>query len=171
MLPGFNDVEVERVVRRVATDSAGLPLLAVELLRAVALGLDLRRTPGAWPEPLKTLDQTLPGDLPETVVAAIRIGFRRLTPSAQRVLSAAAVLGERVPGELLARVTGLAAAELAPVLDELEWHRWLAFEARGYSFLARVTRQVIARDMLTPGQRQRVIEAAGSTTSEAILPH
>ena len=162
MLPGFNDVEIERVVRRVATDSAGLPLLAVELLRAVALGLDLRRTPGAWPEPLKTLDQTLPGDLPETVVAAIRIGFRRLTPSAQRVLSTAAVLGERVPAELLERVTGLPAAELAAALDELEWHRWLAFEARGYSFPARVTRQVVARDMLTPGQRQRVVEAAGS---------
>jgi len=172
MLPGFNDVEVERVVRRVATDSAGLPLLAVELFRAVALGLDLRGTPGAWPEPLKTLDQTLPGDLPETVVAAIRIGFRRLTPAAQRVLSTAAVLGERVPIQLLARVTGLPAAELAAALDELEWHRWLVFEPRGYSFLARVTQQVIARDMLTPGQRQRVVEAAGSTTSaEAILPH
>jgi DNA-binding SARP family transcriptional activator len=162
MLPGFNDVEVERVVRRVATDSAGLPLLAVELLRAVALGLDLRGTPGAWPEPLKTLDQTLPGDLPDTVVAAIRIGFRRLTPAAQRALSTAAVLGERVPIQLLGRVTGLPAAELAAALDELEWHRWLVFEPRGYSFLARVTQQVIARDMLTPGQRQRVMEAAGS---------
>ena len=172
MLPGFNDVEVERVVRRVATDSAGLPLLAVELLRAVALGLDLRGTQAAWPEPLKTLDQTLPGALPETVVAAIRIGFRRLTPAAQRVLSTAAVLGERVPVQLLARVTGLTAPGLAGALDELEWHRWLVFEPRGYSFLARITRQVIARDMLTPGQRQRVVEAAGSTSSaESILRH
>src|SRR3954470_13641769 len=50
MLPQFTEVEIERVVRRVATDSAGLPLLAVELLRAVALGLDLQGTPGAWPE-------------------------------------------------------------------------------------------------------------------------
>ena len=84
MLPGFSDVEIERVVRRVATDSAGLPLLAVELLRAVALGLDLRGTAGAWPEPYKTLDQTMPGDLPDTVLAAIRVGFRRLSPGAQR---------------------------------------------------------------------------------------
>ena len=81
MLPGFSDVEIERVVRRVATDSAGLPLLAVELLRAVALGLDLRGTAGAWPEPYKTLDQTMPGDLPDTVLAAIRVGFRRLSPA------------------------------------------------------------------------------------------
>jgi DNA-binding SARP family transcriptional activator len=160
MLPGFNEVEIERVVRRVAVDSAGLPLLAVELLRAVALGLDLKGTPGAWPEPLKTLDQTLPGDLPETVVAAIRVGFRRLSQPAQRAAAAAAVLGERVPLALLARVLGMPTVELAPALDELEWHRWLVCETRGYSFVARVVRQVVARDMLTPGQRQRVLEAA-----------
>jgi DNA-binding SARP family transcriptional activator len=162
MLPTFNDVEIERVVRRVAIDSAGLPLLAVELFRAVALGLDLRGTPGAWPEPFKTLDQTLPGDLPETVVAAIRIGFRRLTPVAQRVLSHAAVIGDRVPRDLLGRVAGVPEAELLPALDELEWHRWLVCESRGYSFVARVVRQVIGRDMLTPGQRQRALEAAGT---------
>jgi hypothetical protein len=78
----------------VATDSAGLPLLAVELLRAVALGLDLGTIAGAWPEPLRTLDQSLPGDLPDAVVAAIRVAFRRLSPEAQRVLVSAAVLGD-----------------------------------------------------------------------------
>lgn len=161
MLPGFSDVEIERVVRRVATDSAGLPLLAVELLRAVALGLDLRGTAGAWPEPYKTLDQTMPGDLPDTVVAAIRVGFRRLSPESQRALAAASVLGDRITLQLLAQVLGLPAPQVARSLDELEWHRWLAYDPRGYTFVARVVRQVIARDMLTPGQRQRVIEAAG----------
>jgi hypothetical protein len=162
MLPGFSDVEIERVVRRVATDSAGLPLLAVELLRAVALGLDLRGTAGAWPEPYKTLDQTLPGDLPDTVVAAIRVGFRRLSPGAQRALSAASVLGDRVPLELLARALGVPHAEIAAALDELEWHRWLVYDRRGYTFAARVVQKVVARDMLTPGQRQRVLEAAAA---------
>lgn len=161
MLPGFSDVEIERVVRRVATDSAGLPLLAVELLRAVALGLDLRGTAGAWPEPYKTLDQTLPGDLPDTVVAAIRVGFRRLSGAAQRTLSAASVLGDRVPLDLLARALGLPKGEIATALDELEWHRWLVYDRRGYTFVARVVQKVVARDMLTPGQRQRVLEAAG----------
>jgi DNA-binding SARP family transcriptional activator len=161
MLPGFSDVEIERVVRRVATDSAGLPLLAVELLRAVALGLDLRGTAGAWPEPYKTLDQTLPGDLPDTVVAAIRVGFRRLSPAAQRALSAASVLGDRLPLDLLARALGLSRGEVANAMDELEWHRWLVYDRRGYTFVARVVQKVVARDMLTPGQRQRVLEAAG----------
>jgi predicted ATPase len=160
ILPSFDSVEIERVVRRVVIDSAGLPLLAVELFQAVANGLDLQGMPGAWPEPLKTLDQTLPGDLPDTVVAAIRIGFRRLTPAARQVLSQAAVLGDRISPELLSRVVGLSLEELAPALDELEWHRWLLSDPRGYSFPARVVREIIARDMLTPGQRRRVIEAA-----------
>ncbi|HEX6433021.1 MAG TPA: AAA family ATPase, partial [Gemmatimonadales bacterium] len=125
MLPGFSDVEIERVVRRVATDSAGLPLLAVELLRAVALGLDLRGTAGAWPDPYKTLDQTLPGELPDTVLAAIRVGYRRLSPGAQRVLAAASVLGDRVSLQLLARALDLPQDQVAGALDELEWHRWL----------------------------------------------
>jgi hypothetical protein len=34
-------------------------------------------------------------------------------------------------------------------------------EPRGYSFVARVVRQVVARDMLTPGQRRRILERLG----------
>ena len=87
MLPDYDPAALDRVVRRVANDSAGLPLLAVELLRAVALGLDLGTISGAWPAPLHTLDQSLPGELPDAVITAIRIAARRLTPTAQRVLA------------------------------------------------------------------------------------
>ena len=31
----------------------------------------------------------------------------------------------------------------------------------GYEFTARIVRQVVARDMLTPGQRRRVLERLG----------
>jgi DNA-binding SARP family transcriptional activator len=160
MLPGYDPVAIERVVRRVATDSAGLPLLAVELLRAVALGLDLGTIQGAWPEPFRTLDQSLPGHLPDAVVAAIRIGVRQLSPIAQRVLTATAILGELVPPALLESVLSLPASDVARALDELEWHRWLVAEPRGYSFVARIVRQVVEQDTVTPGQRQRVLEAA-----------
>ena len=161
MLPGYERVAVDRITRRVATDSAGMPLLAVELLRAVALGLDLGTISEAWPEPMRTLDQTLPGELPDAVVAAIRIGFRRLSPSAQRVLAAASVLGDLVPASLLEEALALGPDEIALALDELEWHRWLVAEPRGYSFVARLVRRVVERDMLTPGQRRRVLEAVG----------
>jgi predicted ATPase len=78
LLPSHTEVELDRLARRVAVASAGTPLLAVELFRAVALGLDLGTTTTAWPEPAKPLDQSLPGDLPHAVVAAIRTGYRRL---------------------------------------------------------------------------------------------
>jgi len=165
MLPGYDSVAIERVVRRVATDSAGLPLLAVELLRAVALGLDLGTIQGAWPEPFRTLDQSLPGNLPDAVVAAIRIGVRQLSPTAQRVLTATAILGELVPPDLLERVLSLPPADVARALDELEWHRWLVAEPRGYSFVARIVRQVVEQDTVTPGQRRRVLEAAGRAST------
>jgi DNA-binding SARP family transcriptional activator len=161
MLPGYDRVAIDRITRRVATDSAGMPLLAVELLRAVALGLDLGTISEAWPEPLRTLDQTLPGELPDAVVAAIRIGFRRLSPTAQRVLAAASVLDDLVPADLLERTLSMSREEAELALDELEWHRWLMAEPRGYSFVARLVRRVVERDMLTPGQRRRVLAAAG----------
>jgi len=161
-LPGYTEVELDRVVRRVATDSAGVPFLAVELLRAVASGLDLASVSGAWPEESRTLDQTLPGDLPEAVVAALRVTFRRLTASAQAVLAAASVLGDRTEPEVLGLATGLPLREVREALDELEWHRWLAADARGYAFAARIAREVISRDMVLEGQRGRILAASRS---------
>ena len=170
MLPGYDPVAIDRVVRRVATDSAGLPLLAVELLRAVALGLDLGTIRGTWPEPSRTLDQSLPGHLPDAVIAAIRIGVRRLGPTAQRVLAATAILGELVPPALLERALALPSADVARALDELEWHRWLVAEPRGYSFVARIVRQVVEQDTVTPGQRRRVLEAANRESASPLEP-
>jgi len=160
-LPDYADAELERLTRRVSTDSAGLPLLVVELLSAVAAGMDLARVRGAWPEAFRTLDQTLPGDLPEAVVGAIRVGFRRLSPAAQRQLQALAVLEGRVTAERLARASGLAPAAVAEALDELEWNRWIVADGRGYAFTARMVREVVKQDLVLPGQRQRLVEAAG----------
>ena len=56
---------------------------------------------------------------------------------------------------------GCGAQRLTDALDEAEWQRWVAADARGYSFVARVVRDCIAREMLTEGQRRRVLEAAG----------
>jgi DNA-binding SARP family transcriptional activator len=157
-LPAYESEALDRVTRRVTTDSAGIPLLAVELLHAVTLGLE--PTEGAsWPAPMRTLSQTLPGDLPDNVVAAIRVGFRGLTPGAQQVLAALAVLPDRADEILLARATGMAPREVELALDELEWQRWVTSDARGYSFIARIVREIVKRDMLTPGQRRRIEEA------------
>jgi hypothetical protein len=159
VFPEYDDQAVERLTRRVAADSAGVPLLAIEILHAVAAGLELDPESGAWPAPYHTLTQTTPGDLPDTVVSAIRIGFNRLSPVAQRVLAAAAALGGRVTGARLARVTGLTLPQVHDATDELEWQRWLVADGRGYVFVAGIVERVVERDMLTPGQRRRIQDA------------
>jgi predicted ATPase len=163
VLPDLEDEATDRVTRRIQADSAGLPLLAIELLTAVRLGLELDEVGGVWPQPFRTMEQTYPGDLPDSVVAAIRVGYRRLSRPAQAILAAASVLDERCGVDLLSTATDLQGDELYEALDELEWNRWLVAEQRGYVFVARIVREVVARDMLTPGQRLRILEA----TSEA----
>lgn len=158
-IPSYAEQETERLARRLVADSAGYPLLAVELLHAIASGFDLDSQAGAWPAPLHTLSETAPGGLPDTIVAAIRIGFNHLSADAQQVLAAAAILDERPSPEMLATATGLPQEQVNTALDQLEWQRWLSFESRGYVFVARIMREVVARDMITPGGRERVVAA------------
>jgi serine/threonine-protein kinase len=47
--------------------------------------------------------------------------------------------------------------EVEDAVDELEWHHWLSSDGRGYSFVARLGQRVVGAEMLTPGQRRRVI--------------
>jgi hypothetical protein len=163
ILPDLDDEAADRIARRIEVDSAGLPLLALELLTAVRLGFELDEVGGVWPQPFRTMEQTYPNDLPDSVVAAIRIGYRRLGRPAQAVLAAASVLDERCEADLLSAATDLRGDELHEALDELEWNRWLVAEQRGYAFVARIVRDVVARDMLTPGQRRRILEAVSES--------
>ena len=172
VLPEYGPEALGRVARRVQADSAGVPLLVVELLAAIRMGLELdEREEGgastltAWPQPERTLEQTMPAELPDPLVSAIRVSFRRLSSRAQAVLAAAAVLDERVETESLTRATGRPRDDVEAALDELEWHRWLAAEARGYSFVARVVRRIVAREMTTAGQRARIRERAAQASS------
>lgn len=160
-LPSYTSVQLERVARRVVKDTAGIPLLVVALLAAVASGLELSGDGRAWPETNRTLNDTLPGELPDNVVAAIRVNFRRLSGNAQEVLVVAAVLGGRVSLKRLERASGVMGEALARALDDLEWQRWLVAEPRGYTFVARIVQQVIDRDMVMEGKRQRIRDADG----------
>ncbi|HYL20818.1 MAG TPA: AAA family ATPase [Gemmatimonadales bacterium] len=159
VLPSYTGGQLQRVTRRVLADTAGIPLLVVALLAAVASGLELAANADAWPETNRTLNDTLPGELPDNVVAAIRVNFRRLSANAQEVLIVAAVLGGRVSVARLERASGVAGESLAGALDELEWQRWLVAERRGYAFVAPIVRQVIDRDMVMEGKRQRIRDA------------
>ena len=164
VFPDYTEEALDRLTRRVAADSAGVPLLAVEILHAVFAGFDLDRESGFWPAPYHTLTQTTPGDLPDTVRSAIRIGYRRLSEGAQRTLAAAAALGGRVTVARVGRAVGLPQEQLDAAFDELEWQRWLAADGQGYVFVAGIVERVIEQDMLTPGQRRRFRESGGTDT-------
>lgn len=162
VLPSYSPEDLDRLTRRVQADCAGVPFLVTSLLSAVAAGLELDPLPSAWPAPSHTMDDTLPARLPETAVAAIRIGFWQLSEAARHVLTAMAVLPEPARGEGLLGATRLQPPEMEQALDELEWKRWLAADARGYAFQSRLVREVVHTQMTTPGQRRRLIEAASA---------
>jgi hypothetical protein len=73
------------------------------------------------------------------------------------------VLPDRVAESLGGRAVTLATDDVRAALDELEWQRWIASDARGYAFVARIVKDIIAQDMLTPGQKRRILESAGIT--------
>lgn len=163
-LPDWDDAQIDRLARRLFSDSAGLPLLAIDLLHALCLGLDLAGDEARpWPEPARTMDQTFPGEIPATLTAAIRVGFRRLSDEAQEVLKLSSLTEVRVTADLLECAMDLERTQLLDALDELEWRRWLVAEPRGYGFVARLHREVIQRDMMTKGQRQRLQERLAIT--------
>jgi len=38
-----------------------------------------------------------------------------------------------------------------------KWERWIVADGRGYAFVARLAREIVARDLVTAGQRQRIL--------------
>jgi hypothetical protein len=165
-LPHYNDTQIDRLTRRIALDSGRIPLLAVELLHAVAFGLSLEETAPDWPQPGRTLDQTAPGELPDAVVGAIRAAFWRATEPARSVMLVVAALDGRVSRDRIAAASALPPAVLDRTLDWLEWERWMVSERRGYAYAARIVQDVVVRDMLTPGQAERYRNALpGSSDS------
>ncbi|UCG87218.1 MAG: AAA family ATPase [Gemmatimonadota bacterium] len=160
--PEYDHEAVDRLRRRVMVETAGIPFLAVEFVRAVRAGLKMKdeAAPAAWPDKHRTLDQTIPGALPETVAAALRLRFRGLTDDAQAMLATVAVLGGGGPVERLARAADVPLKRAERALDELEWQRWLVGDAHGYSFVTKLAGEIVLADMVTAGHKRRILRRA-----------
>lgn len=161
--PEYDSEAVDRLRRRVMVETAGIPFLAVEFVRAVRSGLKVRDTasPAAWPDKFRTLDHTLPGSLPESVAAALRLRFRGLTDDARAMLTAVAVVGGGALVGRLARAAAVPVERAERALDELEWQRWLVGDAHGYAFVTKLAGEIVLADMVTAGQKHRMLERAG----------
>lgn len=160
----------KRLARRIVVDSGGIPFLAVELLYAVESGMELESIPAQWPQPEHTLTHTRPGDLPRAAVFAIRVGFRALSHMAQELLRVAAVIGEPATVVALAAGTGRSESDLDDALDELEWQHWIEADTRGYTFAARIVREVILADLITPGHRERILQRLDRAEADHSAP-
>ena len=104
------DFSVHDLAEHIAGHAAGNPFFAEEIVRDLAERGAIRGTPGSY---------MLHGDVaeisvPATLQAAIAARVDRLSPSAKRTLSAAAVIGSRFAPD---RLSALLAIE--PALDEL----------------------------------------------------
>src|SRR4029453_15834771 len=60
--------------------------------------------------------------------------------------------------------SGQSGTALHEAQDEFEWQRWLVAELRGYSFVPGIAKHVVARNMITTGQRNRVVAGPGAAT-------
>ncbi len=167
--PEYDLQAVERLRRRVMADTGGIPFLAVELIRAVQAGLRVgdEAVIQVWPEEARTLDQTIPGELPETVVAALRTRFRVLTEDARDLLRAVAVVGGAETVVTLAAAADVPRKRVERALDELEWERWLVGDAHGYQFVTRLAEKVLLAEMVTAGQRRRMLKRASGNSSQS----
>jgi DNA-binding CsgD family transcriptional regulator len=101
------DVPV-RVINEVYRDSAGNPFLAEELLRGLrAERLVVAAPDGGW---LRAVGQRR--GLTDRLVSVVGRRVGRLGPRAERLFSAAAVLGDRFPLSVVREVTGLREPDL-----------------------------------------------------------
>jgi DNA-binding SARP family transcriptional activator len=158
VLPGWDRDAQDRLTRRIMAESAGLPAIAVGVLEAVVQGLSLGELGTTWPARDRTLDATLPGQIPDALTAAIRMRFHQLGPTERHLLTLVAVGSAAIGAERLGRLLQLDRGTVDQHLDALEWERWLVADARGYRYRARAVGTLVAAELVTSGQRLRLQE-------------
>jgi adenylate cyclase len=102
------------VVAAVLASADGNPLFLEERLTSLLETRALVREDGTW-----LLRQPPGPQLPQVLERLVRSRVDRLSPAAQTAIRAAAVIGPRFTGALLAAMLGTRPAELGPALDEL----------------------------------------------------
>jgi hypothetical protein len=61
---------------------------------------------------------------------------------------------------VLAKAADIALKRAERALDELEWQRWLAGDAHGYTFVTKLAGDIVLADMVTAGQKRRMQKRA-----------
>jgi predicted ATPase/class 3 adenylate cyclase len=141
LVPGLPEDVASRILER----SEGIPLYAVETFRTLLDRGVLEREGDSY----RLIGSIETLAVPETLHALIAARLDNLTPEERRLLQDASVLGKVFTTKGLAAVTGLAEAELEPVLTALVRKELLSIQADPrspehgqYSFLQDLVKQV-----------------------------
>ena len=155
-----DDMERERLTRRLTHETGGSPFLAVTLLGALARPSNFQKDMVAWPPPGGTIDAPLPFSVPAVARHAIAVRIGELAPAEVRVLSAAAVCGEALDVELIAQITGSPKEEVERALPPCERRHLIQFDGRRYTFAAPLIAEVVRTECTTRGERRTLEQRA-----------
>jgi len=149
-----DDMERERLTRRLTHETGGSPFLAVTLLGALARPSNFQKDMVAWPPPGGTIDAPLPFSVPAIARHAVAVRIGELSPTEVRVLSVASLCGEGLDLELIAQVADLPRAKVEQALPACERRYLILFDGRRYTFAASLIAEVIRAECMTKGERR-----------------
>ena len=163
LLDGFVPGLPERTRAQILARAEGVPLYAVETVRML-LDRGLIAQEGSVYVPVGEIEQL---EVPETLHALIAARLDGLSPEQRRALQDAAVLGKTFTRDGLVAVSGLAAAELEPLLAALVRKEVLGLQADArspehgqYGFLQDLVRHVAYETLSKRERRVRHLAAA-----------
>jgi class 3 adenylate cyclase len=151
------------IATRIADQSEGIPLYAVELFRMLLDRGDL----ASGPDGFRVTGPISEIHAPHTLQALISARLDALPVEERRLLQDASVLGKTFSPDALAAVTGMSASSLEPVLRSLVRREFLSVDVdprspeRGqYGFVGALVREVAYATLSKRDRRDRHLSAA-----------
>lgn len=111
----FRERVDREIVGRIAAESGGNPLFAIEMVRDLVLSHNLRKESGVWRS--RNLDEI---DVPVTVVEVIMRRIDRLTQDQRHILDCAAVIGDSFQPDMIQEVLSTSRLKVLEALDTLD---------------------------------------------------
>lgn len=145
----------------------GNPYFGEELLKSLAESGEIVFDGSGWVRQGTSIDDMR---IPDSIVDAVRERIERLSPEAKVTLAAAAVVGSRIPFELLREVRGTSESELEANVRELIEQQLigeLGKDDDAYGFRHALTREVVYDDLLL-SERRRLHRAIATALAAAV---
>jgi len=155
-----NDVDRDRLTRRLTFETGGNPFYAVTLLHGLERLATFRADFVTWPPPNSTIDSPLPFSVPDLVRVAIAARIGELDPDSRRVLEIASIAGQALDVGLIGVLTEVPLPQVEERLAAAERLHLVVFDGQRYSFAAPLIKEVVRSECLTSGQRRRLRERA-----------